>query len=317
MVANVPQIEADTLIAVSQGETVAYESYYGFSEKPFSLTPDPKYLYRSESHANAMELLLYAIERREGFVLITGDTGMGKTTLCRALLEKVDRRTFTALLLNNFVSEADLLRAILQELGVVSTGDEPSGARQPTTQEMVNTLYDFLQSLPSLGARAVLVIDEAQELAAPILEQVRILSNFETDNEKLLQIFLIGQHSLVPLLRSPELRQLDQRVAIRYHLKPLKEEEVTGYVTHRLAVASSTRGVVFTPTALRVVHDYTMGTPRLINMLCDRALAAASSAQTTRIEDDLVVTAAEELELKPPVRSQRSFLTRLLGWSRP
>ncbi len=248
---------------------------------------------------------------------MTGDTGMGKTTLCRTLLQKVDRKTFTALLLNHFGSEEDLLRAILQELGLVSSGEEQPGARQPTKQEMVNTLHDFLLSLVPLGARAVLIIDEAQNLALPILEQVRILSNFETDKDKLLQIFLIGQLSLVPLLRSPELRQLDQRVSIRYQLKPLSEEEVGGYVTHRLAVARATQSVVFTPAALRDVHEYTGGIPRLINLLCDRALVGGCSAQTTRIEEDLVAAAAQELDLKPLVRTQRSILSRFLGRSRP
>jgi len=184
-----------------------YEQYYGFSEKPFSLTPDTKYFYRSESHANALELLQYAIERREGFVLITGDIGTGKTTLCRALLEKTDHKTFAALILNPFQSEEDLLRAILQDLGVLSRGEERQAARQPSKQELVSTLHDFLLSLVPLGARAVLIIDEAQNLPLPILEQIRILSNFETDKEKLLQIFLVGQLNLLPLLRSPELRQ--------------------------------------------------------------------------------------------------------------
>jgi general secretion pathway protein A len=303
---------------VTQGEAaVAYESYYGFSEKPFGPTPDPKFLFRSESHANAIELLQYAIQRREGFVVMTGDTGMGKTTLCRTLLQKVDRKTFAALLLDHFGSEEDLLRAILQELGLVSSGEEQPGARQPTKQEMVNTLHDFLLSLVPLGARAVLIIDEAQNLALPILEQVRILSNFETAKDKLLQIFLIGQLSLVPLLRSPELRQLDQRVSLRYQLKPLSEEEVGGYVTHRLAVASATQSVVFTPAALRLVRDYTAGIPRLINLLCDRALVGGCSAQTTRIEEDMVAAAAQELDLKPLVRTQRSILSRFLGRSRP
>jgi general secretion pathway protein A len=289
-----------------------YEQYYGFAEKPFSLTPDPKYLYRSESHANAFELLQYAIERREGFVVITGDIGTGKTTLCRALLEKIDRKTFTALLLNPFLSEEDLLRAILQDLGVVSRGEPWQGARQPSKQELVNTLHDFLLTLVPLGARAVLIIDEAQNLPLPILEQIRILSNFETDKEKLLQIFLVGQLNLIPLLRSPELRQLDQRVSIRYQLKPLTEEEVGAYISHRLAIASAARSVVFTPNALKVVHDYSGGIPRVINMLCDRALLGGYMAQTTRIDEDLVVTAAEGLDLKPPVRSQRSLFSRLL-----
>jgi len=289
-----------------------YEQYYGFAETPFSLTPDPKYLYRSESHANAFELLQYAIERREGFVVITGDIGTGKTTLCRALLEKIDRKTFTALLLNPFLSEEDLLRAILQDLGVVSRGETWHGSRQPSKQELVNTLHDFLLSLVPLGARAVLIIDEAQNLPLPILEQIRILSNFETDKEKLLQIFLVGQLNLVPLLRSPELRQLDQRVSIRYQLKPLSEEEVGAYIAHRLAIANAARSVVFSPAALRVVHDYSGGIPRVINMLCDRALLGGYTAQTTRIDEDLVVTAAQGLDLKPPVRAQRSIFSRLL-----
>ena len=294
-----------------------YESYYGFAEKPFNLTPDPKYLFQSESHANAFELLQYAIERREGFSVITGDIGTGKTTLCRALLENIDRKTFAALLLNPFPSEEDLLRAILQDLGVVSRDKERPGTRQPSKQELVNTLHDFLLSLVPLGAHAVLIIDEAQNLPLPVLEQIRIWSNFETDKEKLLQIFLVGQLNLVPLLRSPELRQLDQRVSIRYQLKPLTEDEVGAYVSHRLAIANGARRVIFSPAALRVVHDYSGGVPRLINMLCDRALLGGYTAQTTRIDEDLVVTAAEGLDLKPLVRSQRSIFNRFLGRPRP
>ena len=293
-----------------------YEPYYGFSEKPFSLTPDTKYFYRSEAHANALELLQYAIERREGFVVITGDIGTGKTTLCRALLEGTDRKTFAALILNPFQSEEELLRAILQDLGVVSRSEERQASRQPSKQELVSTLHDFLLSLVPLGARAVLVIDEAQNLPLPILEQIRILSNFETDKEKLLQIFLVGQLDLLPLLRSPGLRQLDQRVSIRYQLKSLSESEVGGYISHRLAIANGARNVVFSPEAQRVVYDYSAGIPRLINMLCDRALLAGYTAQTTRIDENLVVKAAEGLELKPMVRSPRSILNRLLGRQR-
>jgi len=290
-----------------------YEPYYGFAEKPFSLTPDPKYLYRSESHANAFELLQYAIERREGFVVITGDIGTGKTTLCRALLEKTDQKTFTALLLNPFLSEEDLLKGILQDLGVISRGEARLSGRQPSKQDLVNTLHDFLLSLVPLGARAVLIIDEAQNLPLPILEQIRILSNLETDKEKLLQIILVGQLNLLSLLRSPELRQLDQRISIRYQLKPLTEEEVGAYVAHRLAIANGARSVVFTPAALQAVHEYTGGIPRLINMLCDRALLGGYSAQTTRIDEDIVVTAADGLDLKPIAQPQRSLLKRLLG----
>jgi general secretion pathway protein A len=288
-----------------------YEEYYGFVEKPFSLTPDPKYLYRSEAHANALELLHYAIDRREGFVVVTGDIGTGKTTLCRALLEQADRRTFTALLLNPFLSEEDLLKGILQDLGVLSRSEDRASPREPTKQDLINTLYDFLLSLVPLGARAVLIVDEAQNLPLPILEQIRILSNLETDKEKLLQIVLVGQLNLTTLLRSPELRQLDQRVSIRCELTPLSGDEVTAYVAHRLAVANGSRAVTFTPRALERVHQYSGGIPRLINLICDRALLAAYSAQTARVDTDLIDVAANALELKTsePVRS--SWINRL------
>jgi general secretion pathway protein A len=289
-----------------------YEPYYGFAEKPFSLTPDPKYLYRSESHANAFDLLQYAIDRREGFVVITGDIGTGKTTLCRALLEHTDKKTFTALLLNPFLSEEDLLRSILQDLGVITRGEERMGGRQPSKQDLVNTLYDFLLSLIPLGARAVLIVDEAQNLPLRILEQIRILSNLETDKEKLLQIILVGQLNLLDLVRSPEFRQLDQRVSIRYQLKPLTEEETAAYVTHRLAIANASRPVVFTGAALKVVYQYSAGIPRLINMLCDRALLGGYSAQTNRIDERLVTVAAEGLDLKALSRDKSSWFTRLL-----
>jgi len=287
-----------------------YEQYFGFAEKPFSLTPDPKYLYRSESHANAFELLQYALDRREGFVVITGDIGTGKTTLCRALLEQTDKKTFTALLLNPFLSAEDLLKVVLQDLGVVSRGDEAWRTRQPSKQDLINTLYDFLLSLVPLGARAVLIIDEAQNLPLPILEQIRILSNLETDKEKLLQIILVGQLNLVPLLRSPELRQLDQRVSIRYQLKPLSDEEVAAYVAHRVTIAQPARPVTFTAKALELVRQYSGGIPRLINMVCDRALLNAYSAQTARIEPDFVHAAAEGLDLKHVEAEPRSWLDR-------
>jgi general secretion pathway protein A len=289
-----------------------YEQFYGFAEKPFSLTPDPKYLYRSESHANAFELLQYALDRREGFVVITGDIGTGKTTVCRALLEQTDRKTFTALLLNPFLSEEDLLKAILQDLGVISRNDDRVAARAPSKQDLINTLYDFLLSLIPLGARAVLIIDEAQNLPLRILEQIRILSNLETDKEKLLQIILVGQLNLIPLLRSPELRQLDQRISIRYQLEPLVEEEVTAYVAHRLAIANGTRTVTFTPRALELVHQYSSGIPRLINLLCDRSLLGAYSAQTARIDADIVSGAANGLDLLPAAPERTSWFSRLL-----
>ena len=184
-----------------------YERYYGLSEKPFSLTPDPKYLYRSESHGNAFDLLQYAIRRREGFVVVTGDIGTGKTTLCRALLEQIDRTTFTALVLNPFLTEEDLLKRILQDFGVISRDDVKAGrVAQVTKQQLIDTLYDFLLGLIPLKASAVLIIDEAQNLPLSVLEQIRILSNLETDKEKLLQIILVGQLTQTAKLVRQQLR---------------------------------------------------------------------------------------------------------------
>ena len=292
-----------------------YEQYYGFSEKPFSLTPDPRFLYRSESHGNAIELLQYAIDRHEGFAVVIGDIGTGKTTLCRALLDQTDKTTFTALLLNPFLSEEDLLKAILQDLGVLSrnvgSAYPSSASRHPSKQDLINTLSDFLLSLVPLNARAVLIIDEAQNLPLHLLEQIRILSNLETDTEKLLQIILVGQLGLGSLLRSPELRQLDQRVSIRYQLKPLGSEEITAYVAHRLAIANGTRTVLFTPKAMDLVHRYSGGIPRLINLLCDRSLLGGYSAQTTRIDAGIVSAAAEGLDLKSAEPERPSWFSRL------
>jgi len=276
-----------------------HEEYYGFSEKPFSLTPDPKYLYKSESHANAFDVLQYAIRRREGFVVVTGDIGTGKTTLCRAILEQLDRKTFTALVLNPFLSEEDLLRLVLQDFGVVSRDEIKRGRLAGVSkQELIDTLNEFLLSLLPLGAGALLIIDEAQNLPRPVLEQIRVLSNLETNKEKLLQIVLVGQLNLKDLLRSPDLRQLDQRVSIRYELKPLTREETSAYIAHRLTIAGGGAAVTFAPKAIDLVHKYTRGIPRLINLVCDRALLGGYSARSKRITPEMMKAAAAGLDLK-------------------
>ena len=286
-----------------------YEHYYGFAEKPFSLTPDPKYLYRSQSHAGAFDLLQYAIRRREGFVVVTGDIGTGKTTLCRALLEQIDRTTFTALVLNPFLSEEDLLKRILLDFGVISREElKTRNLAGVSKQELIDAIYDFLLGLIPLKASAVLVIDEAQNLPLQVLEQIRILSNLETDKEKLLQIILVGQLNLGTLLRSPELRQLDQRISIRYQLEPLDRETVGAYVAHRLTIAGGSAAVTFAPSALDLLHRLSGGIPRLINLICDRALLAAFSVRENRITHDMVAHAAESLDVRrssPPVSSAR------------
>jgi type II secretory pathway predicted ATPase ExeA len=278
-----------------------YEEYYGFAEKPFSLTPDPKFLYRSESHANAFELLQYAVRRREGFVVITGDIGTGKTTLCRALLEQIDRRTFTSLVLDPFLSEEDLLKRMLLDFGVISREDVKGGALAGVSRhELIDALYDFLLGLIPLNASAVLIIDEAQNLPVHILEQIRILSNLETDKEKLLQIILVGQLNLTDQLRLPGMRQLDQRVSIRYELKPLDQEAAGAYVAHRLAIAGGSQSVAFTARALKKVHRLSGGIPRLINLICDRALLAGFSAHARCITPEMVVEASQSLDMASP-----------------
>jgi general secretion pathway protein A len=286
-----------------------YEDYYGLAEQPFSLTPDPKYLYPSETHGNAIDVLQYALRRRDGFLLVTGDIGTGKTTLCRALLERMDRRTFTALVLNPFLTEEDLLRLVLLDFGVVSREEIRRGRLAGVTrQALIETLSDFLLSLQPLGATAVLVIDEAQNLPRPVLEHIRILSNLETNTAKLLQIILVGQLNLRDVLRSPELRQLDQRVSVRYTLEPLAPGETAAYVGHRLTVAGAGASVAFSPAALGAVHRCTGGIPRLINLVCDRALLAACAGRTRRVTPDMVREAAAILQIAPPRRSMAGWL---------
>ena len=298
------------LMTRAREEYAMYEDYYGFVEKPFSLTPDPKYLYRSESHAQAFELLQYGIRRREGFVVVTGDIGTGKTTLCRAVLDQLDRKVFTALVLNPFIAEDDLLRLILQDFGVVSRDEIKRGRLAGVSrQELIETLNDFLLSLLPLRATALLIIDEAQNLPRPVLEHIRMLSNLETDKEKLLQIILVGQLNLKDVLRTPELRQLDQRVSIRYSLKPLNGEETAAYVAHRLMVAGGGSVVTFTPKALQAIHRITAGIPRVINLVCDRALLAAYSERAQRITPDMVRSGAASLDLAAPRPS-------MMGWLR-
>jgi general secretion pathway protein A len=281
-----------------------YEEYFGFTEKPFSLTPDPRFLYKSESHANAFELLQYAMRRREGFVVVTGDIGTGKTTLCRALLEQIDRRTFTALVLNPFLSEDDLLKLILQDFGVVSREDVKAGRLAGVSkQDLIDTLYDFLLGLLPLQANAVLIIDEAQNLPLQVLEQLRILSNLETDKAKLLQI-------IKPLLRSPELRQLDQRVSIRYELKPLTSDETAAYIHHRLYVAGGASAVSFASKAVQAVFQYSGGIPRLINLICDRSLLGAFSTKVNKVSHDMVIRATESLDIRQAEKPRFSWLRR-------
>ena len=276
-----------------------YEDYYGFVQPPFSLTPDPRFLYRSESHDLALQQVWQAIRRKEGFIVLTGDIGTGKTTLCRTLLEQFDQTTFTALILNPFLSVEELLREVLLSFGVVSKDALKSGRLATASKhELIRTLHDFLLSLVPLHGSAVLIIDEAQHLSPDVLEEIRILSNLETNDQKLLQIVIVGQLNLLDVLHKAELRQLDQRISIRCSLKALTREEVEAYVTHRLWVARGSTSVSFTPRAFDLVHALSGGVPRMINLLCDRSLMIGCEKQTSRIAEEHVVHAAGQLGLE-------------------
>jgi type II secretory pathway predicted ATPase ExeA len=295
-----------------------YEEYYGFVQPPFSLTPDPRFLYRSESHDVALQQVWQAIRRKEGFIVLTGDIGTGKTTLCRTLLEQFDPTTFTALILNPFLSIEELLREVLLSFGVVSKESMTSGRLVTASKhELIRTLHDFLLSLVPLSGSAVLIIDEAQHLSPEVLEEIRVLSNLETNEQKLLQIVLVGQLNLLELLRKSELRQLNQRVSIRCSLKPLTREEVEAYITHRLFVARGSTSVTFTPKSYDLVHALSSGIPRIINLVCDRALMAGRQAEVSKITEQHVRLAADALGLAVPKTRMRPELTLAAGgWRR-
>ena len=278
-----------------------YEEFYGFVQSPFTLTPDPRFLYRSESHDEAINLLLQAIRRKEGFIVLTGDIGTGKTTICRALMEQLDTATFTSLILNPFLSVEELLREVLLDFGVVSREAVRSGRLGTASKhELISTLHEFLLSLMAIKGNGVLIIDEAQHLSAQVLEQIRVISNLETNESKLLQIVLVGQLNLLDVLAEAELRQLDQRISIRAALKPLTREEVEAYIAHRLWVARGGTSVQFEPDALDLVHRLTGGVPRVINLLCDRALMAGATARVHQITAGLIEEAAQTLGLRMP-----------------
>jgi len=275
-----------------------YEEFYGLSESPFSLTPDPKFFYRGESHLRAVELLRYGIHRGEGFIVVYGDIGTGKTTVCRTVLENVPQNLYTALLLNPFLSETDLLRAILRDFGVISQ-ETPNKAQSPVSKDdLIMSLNTFLLSITRLGGRALVLIDEAQNLPIPTLEQIRILSNLETHNQKLLQIILVGQSELKEILSRPELRQLNQRISLRCELLPLSRDETGQYIHHRISMASAGRSrLMFMPGAVKVIYDYSKGTPRLINLIADRCLIIGLASETTTINRKIAKESVRNLEL--------------------
>ena len=281
-----------------------YSAYFGLTENPFSLTPDPRFLFMSQRHREALAHLLYGMGERGGFVLLTGEVGTGKTTLCRSLLEQVPEGVEVALVLNPKQTALELVASLCDELNV----------SYPPATESLKVLIDLLNlhllEIHAKGRRTVLIIDEAQNLSTDVLEQVRLLTNLETTTQKLLQILLIGQPELQTMMAQPELRQLGQRITARYHLPPLLLNETAAYIQHRLEVAGCKRNL-FTKGTLHLVHRLSGGVPRVINTICDRALLGAYAKQRDRVNRRLARKAASEvmgpgLLLRP---------RRLFGWA--
>jgi general secretion pathway protein A len=266
-----------------------YDQFYGFREPPFNITPDPRFLFFSDRHREAFDHILFGIRERKGFIQITGEVGAGKTTLCRAVLEQLGPGYVTALILNPCMTSAQLLRAIMKELGLVPKADRVA------CLEMLN---EFLLDQLAKGNDVVLLIDEAQDLETDLLEQIRLLSNLETDQRKLLQIVLIGQPELRDKLNERGLRQLRQRITVRYHLAPLSRPEVERYIQHRLQVVGANGRPAFTPWAIRSIFRYSGGIPRLINAVCDKALLAGFVEGTDLLRRRQVRRAIRELEGK-------------------
>jgi general secretion pathway protein A len=278
-----------------------YTSFFGLAEKPFAITPDPRYLYLSERHAEALAHLLYGINESGGFIQLTGEVGTGKTTVVRTLLSRVPHHADVAVILNPRVTPVEFLLTICEELGLAIADADRNSVKQ-----MVDALNRRLLNAHAEGRRIIVLVDEAQNLSIDVLEQVRLLTNLETPTQKLLQIILIGQPELRELLDRTDLRQLAQRITGRYHLMPLSREETIGYVRHRLRVAGATEEI-FTPGALLELHRLSLGIPRVINVACDRALLGAYTQETKKITASLVRRAAGEVY-------GRRFFPTWLGW---
>lgn len=265
-----------------------YESFFGLKERPFNVTADPNFLFFSKKHREAFDHLIYGIKERKGFLEITGEIGTGKTTLCRALLGQLDEKTKTAFILNSNLPEMQLLLAIVTDLGL--------SVKPKTKINLLSELNRFLMGELKAGSNVVLIIDEAQNLKAAQLEQIRLLSNLETDKEKLIQIVLVGQPELKEKLDSPELEQLRQRISVRYHILPLDRTEIGDYIYHRLHVAGADGSIAFEPDTMGEIYGYSSGVPRLINLVCDRVLLLGFTMETKTITLDMIKRSVEEIE---------------------
>ncbi|MEA3328897.1 MAG: AAA family ATPase [Candidatus Omnitrophota bacterium] len=265
-----------------------YKDFFELKEKPFNVTPDPKFLFYSRKHQEAFSHLVYGIEERKGFIEITGEIGAGKTTLCRALLSRLDKKTKTALILNSNLSPTQMLKAVVDEFAIIPKGK--------SKKDLFDGLNEFLIEQLSLNHNVVLIIDESQNLTPSMLEQIRLLSNMETEKEKLIQVVLVGQPELRDKLKLPSLRQLRQRISIRYHITSLDCLETRKYIFHRLNIAGSKGNIFFNEKAIDDIFGYSKGIPRLINMVCDKSLLAAYVMDTKKIDGQIIDKCIEEIE---------------------
>lgn len=268
-----------------------YKKFYNLKENPFNMTADPDFYFSSRHHKEAFSHLVYGIHQRKGILVVTGEIGTGKTTLCRTLLNHLGEDTKTALILNPNFSELQLLKLIIKDLGI------PGNPKNRL--ELIEALNTFLIEETSLGNNVVLIIDEAQNLSIKQLEHVRLLSNIETEKEKLLQIILVGQPELCDKLKLNELRQLNQRVAVRYHILPLEHHELAAYIEHRLKIANAARDLSqhlsFSDEAIDIIFKNSGGTPRMVNILCDRALLAGYISETNTIDKHIIHKCIQEV----------------------
>ncbi len=280
-----------------------YESFFHLKEKPFAMTPDTRYFFPSVKHQDALNHMVYAIQERRGFVVITGEIGSGKTTLSRMLFQKLDPMTKTAIIRNTHLTAKDLVASTLEELEI------PFSPISTKTQ-MISRLNEFLIEQLRVNCNVVLLIDEAQNLKPNVLEEVRMLSNLETETEKLIQIILMGQPELKGKLWLPSLEQLRQRVTLHYHLAPLNKEETSAYIDHRLHVAGANGTPIFDAESIPKIFQYTKGVPRLVNSLCDRALLTGYVGDRTLIGPDIIDEVVKELPalVHQPMKTTREVV---------
>lgn len=291
-----------------------YSNYFGLAEIPFSIAPDPRYLYMSARHREALAHLIYGINSEGCFVLLTGEVGTGKTTICRCLLEQMPENCDVAFIFNPKLTAEELLASICKEFGI------PCPRSRGSIKAYVDRINNFLLAAHAKGRKAVLIIDEAQNLGIEVLEQMRLLTNLETNRRKLLQVILLGQTELREMIARPSLRQLAQRITARYHLEPLSKPEVEAYVAHRLAV-SGARSRLFPPATLAMLCRLSGGIPRLINVICDRALLGTYIESESAVNKRILAKAAREVLGERHASSRngtalrRTLLALLLGGS--